>query len=124
MNTFLIFLGSGLGGICRYWISLVIYSFVGRQFPYGTLFVNASGAFLMGLLFTLILERFESIGPQLRAFLLIGFLGGYTTFSAFSIETLNLFEGGAWISAILNILLSITLCLALAMLGIIGGRQL
>ncbi len=49
----------------------------------------------MGLLFILILERFDGIGPQLRSLLLIGFLGGYTTFSSFSIETLNLFESGA-----------------------------
>ena len=124
INTLLIFLGSGVGGVFRYGVSNGAYWFVGRQFPYGTLVVNASGSFLMGLLFALLLERFDGIGPQLRSLLLIGFLGGYTTFSSFSIETLNLFESGAWVSAILNIFVSVTLCLALTWLGILGGRQL
>ena len=124
MDTVLIFFGAGLGGIFRYWISNAVYWCCGRQFPYGTLVVNASGSFLMGFLFVLILERFGALGPQLRSFLLIGFLGGYTTFSTFSIETLILFENGAWFSAILNVLLSIMLCLSLAWLGVIGGRQL
>lgn len=124
INTLLIFLGAGFGGISRYWVSNGVYWFLGRQFPYGTLVVNASGSFLMGLLFALIMERFDGIGPQLRSLLLIGFLGGYTTFSSFSIETLNLFESGAWVGATLNIFLSVTLCIALTWLGVLGGRQL
>ena len=120
----MIFFGAGLGGITRYWVSNGVYVLFGRQFPYGTLFVNASGSFLMGLLFVIILERFNGIGPQLRAFLLIGFLGGYTTFSSFSLETFNLLESGAWLSAALNILLSVILCISLGWLGILGGRQL
>ena len=123
-NTILIFLGGGLGCVFRYWISNSLYWLVGRQFPYGTLVVNVSGCFLMGLLFVLILERFDGIGPQLRSLLVIGFLGGYTTFSSFSIETLNLFENGAWLSAALNICLSVILCIVAAWLGVIGGRQL
>lgn len=123
-NALLIFLGSGVGGVFRYWISNGVYWFVGRQFPYGTLIVNATGSFLMGLLFVLILERLDGVGLQLRSLLLIGLLGGYTTFASFSIETLNLFESGAWINAILNIFISITLCLTLTWLGILGGRQL
>ena len=78
-NTLLIFLGSGLGGVLRYWTSHGIYFLLGRQFPYGTLIINVSGSFLMGLLFALILDRFIEIAPQLRALLLIGVLGGYTT---------------------------------------------
>lgn len=124
INTLLIFLGSGVGGIFRYGVSNGVYWFLGRQFPYGTLVVNASGSFLMGLLFAILLERFDGIAPQLRSLLLIGFLGGYTTFSSFSIETLNLFESGAWVSATLNIFISVTLCLMLTWLGILGGRQL
>lgn len=123
-NTLLIFLGAGFGGVFRYWISNSVYWLVGRQFPYGTLVVNVSGCFLMGLLFVLILERFDGLGPQLRSLLLIGLLGGYTTFSSFSIETINLFENGAWMSAFLNIFLSVILCIAAAWLGLIGGRQL
>ncbi|OGT60920.1 MAG: camphor resistance protein CrcB [Gammaproteobacteria bacterium RIFCSPHIGHO2_12_FULL_45_12] len=124
LNTLLIFLGAGLGGVSRYWISNITYSFLGRQFPCGTLVVNISGCFLMGLLFVLILERFDGMGPQLRSLLLIGLLGGYTTFSSFSIETLNLFESGAYLSAALNILFSVILCIAATWLGVMGGRQL
>ena len=124
LDTLLIFVGAGFGGVFRFWISNISYWFLGRQFPYGTLIVNVSGCFLMGFLFILLLERFDGIGTQLRSLLLIGFLGGYTTFSSFSIETLNLFENGASVSAALNIILSIILCLAATWLGVIGGRQL
>ena len=124
INTLLIFLGAGSGGVFRYLISNGVHFLLGRQFPYGTLFVNASGSFLMGLLFAVIFEKFAGIGPQLRSLLLIGFLGGYTTFSSFSIETVNLLENGAWINAALNVLLNTTLCIALSWVGIFGGRQL
>ncbi len=120
----LIFIGAGLGGVFRYLISNLSYLLLGRQFPYGTLVVNVSGCFLMGLLFILFLERFSGSGPQLRSFFLIGLMGGYTTFSSFSIETLNLFENGAPLAGLANILLSLILCLAATWLGIIGGRQL
>ena len=124
LNTLLIFLGAGFGGVSRYWVSNITYGFLGRQFPYGTLIVNVSGCFLMGLLFVLTLERFNSMGAPLRALLLIGLLGGYTTFSSFSIETVNLFENGAYLSAALNILCSVILCIAATWLGVLGGRQL
>lgn len=124
INSILIFIGAGFGGVFRYWISNAVYFLLGRQFPYGTWVVNVTGCFLMGFLFILTLERFDSLGSQLRALLLIGLLGGYTTFSSFSIETLNLFESGQWLSALLNILLTTISCLVATWLGVIGGRSL
>ena len=125
MNTiFLIFIGAGIGGVLRYAISTGIYNLLNQNFPYGTLVVNVSGSLLMGFLFVLILERFQTTAPQLRALLLIGFLGGYTTFSSFSIETINLIENGSLLPAVLNVLLSTILCLTATLVGVILGRNL
>ncbi len=112
-----IFLGAGLGGVFRYGAANVIYYLFGRQFPYGTLVVNVSGCFLMGWLFMLLSIRFHELAPELRAFLLIGLLGGYTTFSSFSIETLQLLESGSFLRAGLNVVLSVLLCLLAVWLG-------
>lgn len=124
MQTMLIFMGSGLGGISRYWLSNGFYSIFGRQFPYGTLAVNATGSFLIGFLMVLLLDRFDGLGNPLRALLVIGFLGGFTTFSAFSMETVLFIERGAWLPAILNVSLNVTLSISLAWLGVLGARQL
>lgn len=124
LNTLLIFLGAGSGGVFRHWISNLTYSFFGREFPYGTLVINVSGCFLMGLFFVFIIERLNGIEPQLRSLLLIGLLGGYTTFSSFSIETLSLFERGEYFSAALNVSLNIILCIAATWIGVFYARQL
>jgi fluoride exporter len=121
---FLIFIGAGLGGVLRYWVSNGVYSLFRQPFPLGTLVVNMSGCFLMGFLFVVLLDRFEQIGSELRAFLLIGLLGDYTTFSSFSIETVNLFENGNYLSAIMNVLLSIASRLVATWIGLIIGRSL
>ncbi|MFN7093961.1 MAG: fluoride efflux transporter CrcB [Burkholderiales bacterium] len=123
-NSLLIFLGGGIGCLLRYWISNSMYSLFGRNFPYATLIVNCSGSFLMGLLLSIILEHFPNHVPYLRALLLIGFLGGYTTFSSFSIETLTLIETGEWLYALLNVNLNIILGISIAGLGTLLGRSL
>jgi CrcB protein len=123
INELLIFLGAGIGGVFRYWVSNATYFFLDRQFPYGTLIVNVSGSFLMGFLFILIHQKFGNLNIQLRALLLIGLLGGYTTFSSFSIETFTLLENGQYLSAMINILSSIILCLLAAWIGVIAGRS-
>ncbi len=115
--------GGAAGALMRYWTSLSIHGLLGRGFPYGTLTVNILGSLLMGALYVLFVERL-TLGPEWRGAILIGLLGAFTTFSTFSIETLNLLEQGAHLKALLNILLSVTLCLAAAWLGVITGRQL
>lgn len=92
-------------------------------FPYGTLVVNVIGSLLMGFLYVWLLERVAE-GPALRAFLLVGLLGAFTTFSTFSLETLNLVESGQTAKALANILISVTLCISAAGLGVLAARQL
>lgn len=115
--------GGAGGALLRYWVSTGVYAMLGRSFPYGTLAVNVLGSLLMGLLYILFLERM-TVMPEVRAGLLIGLLGAFTTFSTFSIETLNLVEQAAYFKAGLNILLSVFACVAAAWLGVILARQL
>ena len=120
----LIGLGSAIGGICRYLVSTGVHKLLGRAFPYGTLAVNALGSLLVGVIFVMLLERFNGFADQFRALLIIGFLGGFTTFSSFSIETINLIEAGELYRGLLNIFISIILCLSLTWIGVLLGRQL
>ncbi len=122
-HTLSIAAGGAAGALFRYWVSTGIYQLLGRSFPYGTLAVNVIGSLLMGLGYVLLIERL-ALGPQWRAAILIGFLGAFTTFSTFSIETLNLVEAGAWHRALGNVLVSVSLCILAAWLGVITGRQL
>jgi len=124
MTYWLIFLGSGIGGVCRFLLSRLSHNYFPSQFPLGTFMVNISGSFLMGLLYILLLQRAGQTAFELRAFLLVGLLGGYTTYSAFSLETLNLFERGAWLVALTNIGTTVTLGLLATFIGILLGRQL
>ncbi len=124
MNQVLAIAGGGaLGALLRYWASTAVYALTGRAFPYGTLVVNVIGSLLIGFLYIWLLERM-SAGAALRAFLLIGVLGAFTTFSTFSLETLNLIESGQLGRALLNMLLSVVLCVAAAALGVFIARQL
>ncbi len=115
--------GGALGAVLRYWVSTAVYAMAGRGFPYGTLAVNVLGSLVMGFLYIWLLERsFGSAG--MRAFMLIGLLGAFTTFSTFSIETLMLMEGGQYVRALVNTLASVVLCVAAAALGVMLARQL
>ncbi len=123
MQALAIAAGGALGALMRYWLSTATYAWLGRGFPWGTLAVNVLGSFVMGVLYILLLDRLTS-GPEVRAFLLIGFLGAFTTFSTFSIETLNLLEDAQIGKALLNAGGSVVVCIAAAWLGVILGRQL
>jgi CrcB protein len=122
LNLLLIFFGAGLGGVLRFWVSTSVYALLGGLFPYATLVVNTSGCFLMGLLFQLLLRHAPGFAHDLRAFLLIGLLGGYTTFSAFALETVLLLEGEEYWRALGNILLSVLMCVGASGLGIWAAR--
>jgi len=115
--------GGAVGALLRYWVSSGTYALLGRGFPYGTLVVNVLGSFAIGFLFVLFLERMTLSG-EWRAGILVGVIGAFTTFSTFSIETLNLLEEGAHLKASLNVALSVALCLAGAWFGLLLGRTL
>ena len=115
--------GGALGALLRYWASTGVHAWLGRGFPYGTLFVNVLGSLLMGFLFVWLIDRM-AVGPALRAFLLIGVLGAFTTFSTFSMETLNLMESGQFGKALLNVAASVLVCVAAAGAGVLAARQL
>jgi CrcB protein len=115
--------GGAVGSVLRYWLSTVVYAAAGRGFPYGTLAVNVIGCLAMGLLFVIFVERLAE-ATVWRAGLLTGVLGGFTTFSAFSIETFGLLEQGEPMKAFINAILSVALCVVATWLGVVLGRQL
>ncbi|HFD79433.1 MAG TPA: fluoride efflux transporter CrcB [Gammaproteobacteria bacterium] len=115
--------GGAVGALLRYWVSTGVYALAGRAFPWGTLTVNVLGSLVMGFLYVWLIERTLS-GSALRAFVLIGLLGAFTTFSTFSLETFNLLEAGQAGRALMNVLLSVLLCVLAAALGAIVARQI
>ncbi len=118
LNYLFIGLGSALGGISRYWLSGFLAQRCGESFPVGTLVVNVSGSFLIGFLATLTgADGRLLVGPTARNFFMAGICGGYTTFSSFSLQTLNLARDGEWLYAGLNAVLSFALCLLAVWLG-------
>jgi CrcB protein len=115
--------GGAVGALLRYWTSVAVHNRLVAGFPYGTLTVNILGSLLMGFLYIWLIERIAA-GPALRAFLMIGVLGAFTTFSTFSVETLNLLESGQAGRALINVVLSVTVCIAAAGIGVLAARQL
>lgn len=118
LNGLVIFIGSGFGGVLRWWLGGVLSERVGSGFPWATLIVNVTGSFAIGLVGTLTGPDGRILAPTLfRSFFMVGVCGGYTTFSSFSLQTLNLAEQGQWARAGANVLLSVVLCLLGVWLG-------
>jgi len=115
-------IGGAAGSVLRYGVSQGIHTLVGRGFPWGTLVVNSLGSLLIGFLFVYLVERL-AVSEVLRAALFIGLLGGFTTFSTFSLETLVLIEEASYLKAVINIFISVVLCLGGAWLGMTLARQ-
>jgi CrcB protein len=121
----LVYIGvfGALGCLSRYFVSGWAYALLGRSLPYGTLAVNVFGSFLLGLIMEGSL-RSTLLSPEMRMGITVGFMGGFTTFSTFSFETIRLLEEGSLIQAGANVLLNIVVCIAFAALGIVLGRQI
>jgi len=123
MKFLLIFFGGGLGALARYVASGVVHTFSPPSFPYGTFVVNCTGSLLIGVLATALDARFSAV-PSLRFFLIIGLLGGFTTFSSFSYETMTLLREGSAAAALINVGASVTTCLAATWAGMMIGKAL
>ncbi|MEO0421356.1 MAG: fluoride efflux transporter CrcB [Pseudomonadota bacterium] len=120
----LVALGGALGASGRYVTTLAMQAWLGRAFPWGTLSVNVIGSFAMGIAFVAL----AALGDEQRAnegrlLLMTGVLGGFTTFSAFSLETLALMEQGEWTRSVANVGVSVALCLAATFAGLALARQ-
>ncbi len=116
-------LGGSLGAVMRYIVSTSVAEKFGSSFPYGTLAVNVLGSFIMGFLAMFLVERL-GLEPLLRLGIFVGFLGAFTTFSTFSMDTLNLFEQGEIFRALLNMFVSVLLSVLAVWLGVVIGKQL
>ena len=123
LNIMIIGCGGFLGAICRYFVSELVYTFIGAGLPYGTLAVNISGSFLLGIVAQMGLTS-DFLPNSVNSLVGIGFLGAFTTFSTFSVQTLELLESGSLLKALLNISLNILLCLLGAWGGFTLGRIL
>ncbi|MBM3546640.1 MAG: fluoride efflux transporter CrcB [Alphaproteobacteria bacterium] len=110
-TTLWVGLGGAIGSIGRYWLALLFEALIASRFPWATVVTNITGSFVIGVVAAL------PLSPTMRQFLMVGVLGGYTTFSAFSLQTLVLAQDGEWPKAVANVLASVILCLAAVWLG-------
>lgn len=118
-----VMIGGAVGSLARFYTIQTMHLFLGRGFPYGTLAVNVVGSLLMGVLYVILVER-GAVSGEWRELLIVGFLGGFTTFSAFSMDTVALLEQQAYARAALNVVLSVTICVAATSLGVMVTRRL
>jgi fluoride exporter len=122
ITYFWIGFGSALGGISRYGCSRWIATSFGETFPWGTMTVNVIGSFVIGFFATISgPDGRLIISPDIRIFVMVGFCGGYTTFSSFSLATLDLIRNRDFTEAGMNIVLSVVLCMTAVWLGYVGG---
>ncbi len=123
-QTLWIALGGALGSVARYWIAVWALP-ISRQLPWGTIGINVAGSFIIGFFATLTLEGGRHPAPEwVRLFVMVGICGGFTTFSAFSLQTLDLLRGDAWGRALANVAFSVLLCLAAVAAGHATASQL
>ncbi len=123
LTWFAVAAGGALGSLARYWVTGAVASLTGPRFPYGTLLINVLGSFVIGAVAGVTLTPARmGMHPDVRIFLMVGICGGFTTFSAFSLQTLELLQTGDTAAAMLYIAASVVLCLAFVWFGWYLGR--
>jgi fluoride exporter len=122
-HMLLVAIGGALGSVCRYLVGLWALRQFGPNFPWGTLTVNVAGSFAIGLLAELIVRRYDA-SPEMRLLLITGVLGGFTTFSAFSLDVITLFERGAALAGATYVLASVAISLGAVFAGLALGRAM
>ncbi len=121
LNILFVAIGGAIGSILRYLTATYASKFFGTGFPYGTLIVNVAGAFIVMFFMTLYIEKF-SMDPIWRLFIVVGILGGLTTFSSFSYETITFFQSGEYWKGLVNILLNNVLTIVAGIAGLYLAR--
>ena len=110
MNWLAVAIGGALGSVARYALSSWVFDITSHKFPYATLIVNVAGSFVMGILFVVVVER-AALPAEMRSLLMIGFIGAFTTFSAFSLDALGLWQNGHVLMSVIYMITTIILCL-------------
>ncbi|MGA3349885.1 MAG: fluoride efflux transporter CrcB [Candidatus Sulfotelmatobacter sp.] len=123
MKYLMVAIGGALGSVLRFWLGSYIGGRLGSRFPYGTFAVNMTGSFLIGMVLTVLAEKTQW-SMNWRYLIAIGFIGGYTTFSAFEYETFRLFQDGEMRSAMLNVTLSVVIGFVGVWMGAMAGRAI
>jgi len=113
--------GASMGAICRWWVVLLMQRWFGSTYPWATLVVNAAGSFVLGFLVVWFLDK-THLSDLLRLLLTVGFLGSFTTFSTFSVETVRLIEFGSITEGLVHTVGSVTLCILMAWLGMLLAK--
>ena len=116
-------IGGAVGSVLRYLVQVQCASWFGTSFPYGTLLVNTLGSLLIGFLSVVFFERLI-VSDEVRVAILVGVLGGFTTFSTFSLDTLNLIQQGSILTAISNVVLNAGLCISACFLGLLLAKTI
>ena len=116
-------LGGAIGSVLRFWAGGYVSERLGARFPYGTFVINITASFLIGFIMTVLAER-THLSPSWRYLLVVGFLGGYSTFSSFEYESFRAFEDGELLITALNIILSVGVGFVAVWIGAITGRAI
>jgi fluoride exporter len=123
MKYIIVGIGGALGSVLRFWVGSYVGGRLGSRFPYGTFVINVTGSFLIGMILTIMAEKTQW-SANWRYLIPIGFIGGYTTFSAFEYETFRLFQDGQMLSALLNVTLSVVVGFVGVWAGAVAGRSI